>query len=290
MLDGRRVRDEIVARLRTTVERFPSPPVLAIIEVGNREDAQVYIRQKRLLGETIGVGVRCLALPAGVSARRLTTQIEACNRDETVHGVVVQLPLPKGLDWRRVVATIDPEKDVDGLTPENRQRLSRGDLTAFLPATARGMLTLLDYYGIGLAGRRAAVVGRSFLVGAPLTDALRARGAAVTVCHSQTSNTKEITRASDIVVVAMGRPRFITREYLREGQVVIDMGINVVGDPALNGEPPRRRVVGDVDFGGVKNLVSAITPVPGGVGPMTIVSLFQNLVSAYERQKNRHHT
>ena len=279
ILDGKKAAATIRARLRKQIASLTEKPALAIIQVGRREESTAYIERKKAFGKSVGAFVRHIQLPESVSEAEVIRQIDVLNADGGVCGIIVQLPLPAHFDRTKIQNVVAPKKDIDGL----------GAGSQFTPATARGIVELLEFYQIPIRGRRIAVLGRSALVGTPTAEALRNAGAEVAVCHSETPNTKEITRGSDMVVVAIGKPRLIGAEYFRsdETQTVVDVGITAVtekGEERLEEELPRRTLVGDVDFGAVKNMVAAISPVPGGVGPMTVASLFENLVSAYEKQ------
>jgi len=285
ILDGKKCRDDIACTLRRELDALPSKPKLVIFQVGENKESAAYIAQKKKFGERIGAHVVHLSVPAAVTEHELILKIKEQNADPSVHGIIVQLPLPPSLESKRVVDAVDPEKDIDGLTSENEQ-LFRERKPRFIPATARGVIELLERYEIPYVGKKAAVLGRSALVGAPTALLLEGKGALVTVCHSGTENTKEITRASDVVVVAIGRPKLIGADYFRSDrtQAVIDVGINAVTDEGklkLAEEIPRRSIVGDVDFDAVKDMVAAISPVPGGVGPMTVAALFENLMGAF---------
>ncbi|KKU77049.1 MAG: C-1-tetrahydrofolate synthase [Parcubacteria group bacterium GW2011_GWA2_47_64] len=289
LLDGKKVRSEIAERLRERIAKFSSSPVLAIIQAGGREESNAYIARKKAFGESIGAKVLHIRLPESVSEDELIERIKALNIDANVHGIILQLPLPEGYSKQRIIDRILPEKDVDGLTFAQSARRAKGEKEAMTPATARGIVLLLEFYNISISGKKVAVLGRSALVGAPTAEALSSAGAKVTVCHSKTVNTKEITRASDVIVVAIGKPKLIGREYFREDktQTVIDVGITAVrgsGITRLQEEIPSRQLAGDVDFEAVKDMVAAISPVPGGVGPMTVAALFENVVEAFEKQ------
>lgn len=263
ILGGKIIRDEIIKKLKSKVEGLKTKPVLAIIQVGDLEESNKYIKAKKSFGEKIGVEVRHIKFESTVLRNTLENEIETLNQDKTVHGIIVQLPLPKNLDAIQTTNLVDSEKDVDGLT-EN---------SSFMPATARGVLSLLDYYDIDVEWKKVTVMGRSNLVGLPIQMALTERGAEVSVVHSKTDNPKDITKAADILIVAIGKPKLVDDTYVKEGQILIDVGIN-----SKDG-----KLVGDVDFDKVKDIVRAITPVPGGVGPLTVASLFQNLLEAYDR-------
>lgn len=283
LLDGKKVRDEIAKTLRGKIAAFSFPPKLAIIQMGEREESRAYIREKKLFGESIGVEVVHIRLPESASELDILLGVQEFNADKSVHGIILQLPIPAQLNKQKLIDAIAPEKDVDGLTSANVAARQAGDADATVPATARGIIELLGFYQIPIRGKKAAVLGRSALVGAPTAEVLRHAGALVTVCHSQTPNTREITRESDIIIVAIGKPRLIGREFFRDDrtQVVVDVGITAVtekGEARLEEEIPKKKLVGDVDFEAVKDMVAAISPVPGGVGPMTVACLFENVV------------
>lgn len=284
ILDGKKLQKEIAETLRGRIYRFSSAPKLVIVHIGARQESSAYIRQKKLFGESIGAEVEHIALPDSVSERELLSRIALVNSDGTVHGIIAQLPIPETLDRDRILDAIVPEKDVDGLGGVSVKRLWEGK-TGFMPATAKGILTLLQRYDIPIEGRRALVVGRSSLVGKPTALALLNANATVTIAHSKTANLSALAREADILVAAVGRPRFIGRECVRQGQTVIDVGITAVTGEKLDNEITGRTLAGDVDFAAVKDIVGAISPVPGGIGPMTVASLFENLVTAYEHQR-----
>lgn len=266
ILDGKIVRDGIIVKLKKEIESFKSVPTLAIIQVGDLAESSKYIKNKKSFAEKIGAEVKHLKFENDISQTALETEITKLNQDKNITGIIVQLPLPKHLDVNIILNMVDSNKDVDGLT-EN---------SPFTPATARGVKTLLDYYEIEVINKKVVVMGRSKLVGGPIRNVMQESGAGVQVVHSQTENPKEITKTADILIVAIGKANLIDETYIKEGQVVIDVGINFKGD----------KLVGDVDFEKVKDIVSAISPVPGGVGPLTVASLFENLVEAYKKQYN----
>lgn len=284
LLDGRKVRDDIRETLREKVEAFSSKPKLVIIQIGKNEESAAYIKQKKAFGESIGALVEHAQLPADISEVDVLSTIQRLNKDSTAHGVIVQMPIPAQLDKDIIADAIAPEKDVDGLGSANIKLLWENRKGGFMPATTKGILSLLAYYKIPVSGKRVVVIGRSFLVGKPTAHALLNADATVTIAHSKTKDLSEITRAADIVVVAAGKPHFIQRDDIRKGQIIIDVGITAVTGEKMDDEVPETTIAGDVHFDDVKDIVGAISPVPGGVGPMTVASLFQNLVSAYERQ------
>lgn len=271
LLDGKIARNSLASELKKMISNLPIKPKLAIIQVGDRKESNTYITQKKIFAEKIGAEVNHIKFLENVSEDEVCVEIQKLNKDNSVHGIVVQLPLPLDLDKNIIIQNIDPLKDVDGLTSVNTKLLWSNE-RGHIPATARGILTLLDYYKIPIKGKKVVVVGRSELVGKPVAMALLNRDATVTVCHLETENIKLETQRADILVVAAGDPEFITKDFVKEGQVVVDVGISVLQD---------KRLVGDVKFDDVKGIVSAISPVPGGVGPMTVLSLFQNLLDAY---------
>ena len=291
ILDGRVVRDNLAQNLKEKIARLKAKPKLAIIQVGNLAESTAYIKQKKAFGVSIGASVEHLQFESTVEEKDLLLKIASLNQDKSVHGIIIQLPLPENLNRGKLIEAIAPEKDVDGLTSRNVKALEAGNSSGLIPATAKGIMTLLDYYKIPVLGKRVVVVGRSNLVGKPTALALLNRGATVTVAHSQTPNLPQVTKLAEILIVAIGKPKFINAEYVSKGQVVIDVGINA--PKKLDEEIPGKKLVGDVDFESVSKIVSAISPVPGGVGPMTVVSLFENLILAYiqgstlDRKKGR---
>lgn len=272
ILSGIIVRNEIRQRLAKKVSALSLNPKLVIIQVGEREDSTVYITQKKKFGESIGVFVEHKKFVDSMSEAELIEEIEKCNTDTTVTAVIVQLPLPAHIPTS-VLEQISPQKDVDCLTEFHRKKLSEGDEYS-APATARAVVALLMYYHVDLDGVRATIVGRSALVGDPVAHLLRIRGAHVFVVHRGTENPRELTRTAQVLVVACGVPKLIDSSWIDPNKktVVIDVGIH----RTANG------LVGDVDFPSVEPLVSAISPVPGGVGPVTVACLFEHLVYMYQ--------
>ncbi len=261
LLDGKALNLIIAENLQRKILKLKTKPKLVIIQVGNKEESNTYIKHKLKFAETIGAIAEHVKLPETISETSLLSRLEKLNRDKSVHGVIAQLPLPNQIDPKVISQAILPEKSVDGSA-------------FFLPATTRGILTLLDHYKVQIAGKKAVVVGRSELVGKPTTLALINRDATVTVCHSKTKNMAAETRTADILIVATGKPNLIGSKHISKHQVVVDVGINLV----------KGKLVGDVDFSKVSKIVRAISPVPGGVGPMTVASLFENLLDAYKLQ------
>jgi methylenetetrahydrofolate dehydrogenase (NADP+)/methenyltetrahydrofolate cyclohydrolase len=265
------VRQEVRERVRTLRERGCGVPGLATILVGDDPASAAYVRSKSKACEDAGIASRHLAFPRYVSHEELAEAIQGLNRDSGIHGILLQLPLPAHLDERAALETVDLSKDVDGFTYANIGRLAE-NRARFVPCTPAGILTLLDREGVEIAGRAAVVVGRSEIVGKPVAMLLLHRHATVTVCHSRTTDLAAETRRADILVVAAGRPRLVTGAMVKPGAVVVDVGINRV-DGTL---------VGDVDFPSVAAVASSLTPVPGGVGPMTVAMLLANTLRAFE--------
>ncbi|MSR73375.1 bifunctional 5,10-methylenetetrahydrofolate dehydrogenase/5,10-methenyltetrahydrofolate cyclohydrolase [Candidatus Parcubacteria bacterium] len=280
LLDGKIVRDSVAGELKNKILGLEKKLKLAILQVGNKEESNKYIEQKKLFAEKIGAEVIHVRFSEDVSQEKICAEIQKLNGDASVHGIIVQLPLPETLDKNLIIQNIDPIKDVDGLTSANTKLLWKNE-KGHVPATARGILTLLDYYKIEIKGKKVVVVGRSQLVGKPVALSFLNRDAIVIVCHRGTSSIMSETKQADILVVAAGNPEFITKDFVREGQVVVDVGINVKKSEHQSEEILHKKVVGDVNFAEVSPIVSAISPVPGGVGPMTVLSLFQNLLDAY---------
>ncbi|MFZ2484537.1 MAG: bifunctional 5,10-methylenetetrahydrofolate dehydrogenase/5,10-methenyltetrahydrofolate cyclohydrolase [Minisyncoccia bacterium] len=274
ILDGKKLSLKLAKKLSKKIGASKTRPKIVIIQIGNLAESNTYIRNKKSFGEKIGALVEYKRYPTSVKESRIIADISKFNRDKTVHGIMVQLPAPKNFDIERVLEAIDPRKDVDGLTSVNTKHLFDND-EAFVPATAKGILSLLEEYKIKLVGKKIVIVGQSALVGRPAMLALLNRGATVTMCHKNTRNLEEETKRADILITAVGKPKLITRKHVSKNQIVVDIGINITKN---------RKIVGDVDFENVRKVVRAITPVPGGVGPMTVVSLFQNLLKAQSLQ------
>lgn len=282
ILSGRATRDVLTPELIKRVKSFKRIPTLAIIQVGDRPDSTAFIRAKKSFAAKVGIKEKHIQLPESISQNDLITQIRECNDDASVDAIIVQLPLPPAIDRDAAIEAIDPAKDADGLTSANVRLWSAGDAEAVLPGTARGIRTLLAHYRIPLRGKKVTVVGRSALVGTPIAAMCRNEGADVTVCHSKTEDLAKETRSADVLIVAAGKPGLIGSHHVKAGQIVIDVGINTVKGEKLEEEIEGTKLVGDVDFEAVKDIVAAITPVPGGVGPMTVLSLFENVADLCE--------
>jgi len=286
ILDGKKVREHVLYGLKKEIESLGAPLCLVIIQVGEREDSSTYVRTKKQFGNDVGVEVRHMSFPESVTTREVLTEIQKLNEDLSVHGIIVQLPLPTALEKDTLLNAIHPHKDVDGLGMVNLQKLWEAREDVILPATTRGILTLLNHYEIQIAGKKVVILGRSSLVGKPTALAFLNEDATVTVCHSKTEDIEEVAKSADILVVAIGKPEFVKKTFVHENQVVIDVGINSQDYGKLDDELLLPSLVGDVDYSEVKEVVKAITPVPGGVGQMTVVSLFQNLVAVYKRYRS----
>jgi methylenetetrahydrofolate dehydrogenase (NADP+)/methenyltetrahydrofolate cyclohydrolase len=281
ILYGKPARDFYKQRLISRVTSLSQTPLLALIQIGDNKESSIYIEQKKKFAKVIGANVEHIHLPESSTEKEVAAKISALNARKDVQGIIVQLPLPSHLNKEKIYDFVDPKKDVDGLTSEN-QKLLEGGAPRFIPATAKGISLLLDFYKISVRDKKVAVLGRSRLVGHPTAELLKMKGGKVTVCHSQTTNTKEICTTADLIIVAIGKPMHVDSSYVKKGAVIIDVGINSPKGGKFEEEMPHRKVVGDVNFDDVSGLVEAITPVPGGVGPMTVLSLFDNLISSAE--------
>ena len=276
IIDGKAASAAIRAALRGEIaqEKGERAPCLAVVLVGEDPASKVYVRSKEKACADVGIRAVTHTLPASISQSELEALLASLSADDGVDGILLQLPLPKGLDARPCIEAISPEKDVDGLTAVNQGRIAL-DLPGLRPCTPAGVLALLERNGISLCGKKVVVIGRSILVGRPLSIMLGGRGcnATVTLCHSQTSDLAAVCREADILIAAVGIPRFVTADMVKPGAVIVDVGINRSEDGSL---------CGDVDFENVVPLASAVTPVPGGVGPMTIAQLLVNTVEAWK--------
>jgi methylenetetrahydrofolate dehydrogenase (NADP+) / methenyltetrahydrofolate cyclohydrolase len=287
VLDGTAIAQAIRAEVATEVARLASTgrkPGLAAVLVGEDPASAVYVRSKGKACEEAGMHSVTLRLPAAATEAELLETVDRLNADPQIHGILVQLPLPKHINSEKVLRRVDPAKDVDGFHPLNVGKLVVGDRTAFRPATPYGVQQMLIRSGVETRGAHAVIVGRSNIVGRPMANLLIQQGpggdATVTVCHSRTRDLPSVTRSADILIAAIGKPEFVTADMVRPGVVVIDVGINRVDDAS---RPKGYRLVGDVAYGPVSEIASAITPVPGGVGPMTIAMLLRNTLQAMQQ-------
>lgn len=279
IIDGKKisaaVREDIKAKTVEFSKKYGKLPGLSVIIVGENPASQVYVRNKKKACEEVGFKSEVIEMPETTTQEELLAKIEELKTDGTVNGILVQLPLPKHLDENAVIKAIPPEKDVDAFHAENVGHIMIGD-AELLPCTPAGIITMLDYEGIDVTGKNCVVIGRSNIVGKPMAMLLLKKNGTVTVCHSKTKDLASFTRNADILVVAIGRAKFVTADMIKPGAVVIDVGM----DRDENG-----KLCGDVDFESAKDVAGAITPVPGGVGPMTITTLLQNTLKAAENQQ-----
>lgn len=281
LIDGKETARAVRGEIRDAVAAFTKEsgviPGLAVVIVGDDPASRVYVRNKNRACEEVGIRSDVHALPANTSEAELLTLVARLNADPTVNGILVQLPLPKHLDEEKVILAIDPAKDVDAFHPVNVGKIMIGNFT-FAPCTPAGVMELLRHYNIPVAGKHCVIIGRSNIVGKPQAMLMLKENATVTVCHSRTVGLADITRTADILVAAVGRPGFVTADMVRDGAVVIDVGINRTAEGKL---------CGDVEFAAVSEKASYITPVPGGVGPMTITMLLKNTLAAAKDQLKR---
>ena len=281
ILDGKKLADELNLKLqkkiKKAVEETKVRPKLATILVGEDPASKVYVNIKQRTSSQIGIETILIALDKNVSKQTLIKKIKELNEDDTIHAILLQSPLPKELinETPNLLAHISPDKDADGLTPLNRGKLFDYN-EELAPCTPKGIITLLEHYNIELKGKHVVIINRSNLVGKPLIFLLLKRNATVSICHTSTKNIDRLIKDADILIVAVRKPNFITKERIKEGVVIIDVGINRI----------EGKICGDVDFEGVLDKCSKITPVPGGIGPLTVSFLFQNTFTAYKKQLN----
>lgn len=282
VISGKEVSEQIREKLREDVKKFALAPVLAIVQVGAREDSNVYIRMKKNYAQSVGVEAKHIQLPKSTNEKELIRKVDELNKDKSIHGIIVQLPFDSDhpIDANKITNLVAPNKDVDGLSNENAGKLLHGQVDgedSFLPCTPNGCLELIKRSGVQISGANAVVIGRSKIVGSPMAQLLIWNNATVTVCHSKTKNLPEVVRAADILVVGIGQPLMVKKDWIKPGAVVIDCGITSIPDST---KKSGSRLVGDVDYDNVKEVAGAITPVPGGVGPMTVAMLISNTVDA----------
>lgn len=275
ILDGKSLADKITQNLKNEVSKLDKKPKLAVILVGDNPASEIYVRNKEKRAVEIGFESLVLPLPKDISEENLLEHIYILNEDENINAILIQLPLPEHINKQRIMEAIEPIKDVDGFTSYNFGRLALGYKPYSYPCTPKGIIRLLDEYNIEIEGKNALVIGRSIIVGKPVSLLLQSRNATVTTAHSKTKNLKELAAKADIIVSAVGKPKFITADYVKENAIIVDVGIN----RTENG------LCGDVDFVNVKEKTSFITPVPKGVGPMTIAMLMENTLELYKIQQ-----
>lgn len=296
IIDGKTIAQGVEKDVASTIATLGYSPGLVAVRVGNDPASEIYVRNKAKKARELGLVGTERVFPESMSEAELLAEVDRLNHDDTVDGILVQLPLPKQIDARKVIEAISPAKDVDGFHPTNVGMLHLGRPT-LAPCTPAGVMLLLDAVGATLEGAHAVVLGRSDIVGKPMSALLLQRNATVTVCHSRTRDLPSITREADILVAAIGRPIFVTAEMVKPGAVVIDVGMNRIGPEfasRIAHDPEKSRLLekngsallGDVDFARVRDVASGITPVPGGVGPMTIAMLMRNTVDAARRRRS----
>lgn len=277
ILDGKyvsqKVRDSIKSEIIEIKEKVGKVPGLAVIQAGDNLASKIYVNSKIKQCAEVGIESKNFILPADVTEEELLNKIDELNKDDAIDGILVQLPLPNHIDTPKVIETIDITKDVDGFKPENLGKVVLGDETALISCTPAGILRLFEEYKLALEGKDVVVIGRSNIVGKPMTALLINEGATVTVCNSKTKNLAEKTKNADVVIVAIGKANFLKGDMVKDGAIIIDVGIN---------RDENNKICGDVDFESVKDKVSYITPVPGGVGPMTIAMLLNNTLKAFK--------
>jgi methylenetetrahydrofolate dehydrogenase (NADP+) / methenyltetrahydrofolate cyclohydrolase len=276
ILDGKQIASELKENIALEIAKLRDQsivPGLAVVLVGEDPASKVYVGHKEKACQALGIYSEVIRLAETITTQELLVQIKQLNQRSDIHGVLVQLPLPQQLDEQRIIESVSPDKDVDGFHPINVGLLSLGRKT-FVPCTPRGIMEMLKLSGIDVAGKHAVIIGRSNIVGKPLAALLLAQNATVTVCHSHTVNLAQVTKEADILIAAVGKGRFVTENMVKQGAIVIDVGINREG----------KKLVGDVDFDEVEQVASAITPVPGGVGPLTIMMLMANTIEAAKRR------
>ncbi len=280
IIDGKAIASEIRETIKNKIQNSLQKPGLAVVLVGENPASKVYVSMKEVACEKAGLFSQKFKLDKSVSEQYLLDLVDNLNKDPKIHGILVQLPLPSHINENKIIQRISPEKDVDGFHPISQGNLFIGT-NKFIPCTPKGIIKLIES-ATTIEGKNAVVIGRSNIVGKPVAQLLLQKNATVTICHSRTQNIKEISKQADILVVAIGKPKFVNREYVKPGAVVIDVGVNRVDNDSEKGY----YLCGDVDFEDVKDIASHITPVPGGVGPMTIAMLLQNTLEAFEN-KNR---
>ena len=274
ILDGLRTAEVIRKKIAEEVARQDEEITLAILHIGNDQSSMIYLESKEKACAEVGINTKILKLPENISQREILNIISDLNKDKTVNATMVQTPLPKHIDTETILNSVDPMKDVDGLSIYNQGKLIK-DLQCVVPATAQGVITLLKNNNIDISGKNVVIVGRSIVVGKPLAMLFLKENATVTIAHSHTTNLKDITKRADILAVAIGKPRFITADMVKKDAVVVDIGTNrVMG-----------KICGDVDFENVQTVASYISPVPKGVGPMTTAMLLSNVIKCYKNQK-----
>ena len=275
ILDGKKLSKQILDDLTIELSKLDKKPSLTVIQVGANSASEIYVNIKKKTAERIGIVSNVIKYPETLSEKELLQKIEELNSDDTVDAILVQLPLPKHINSKNIIQSISPKKDVDGFHPENVGKISVGIAPYAYPCTPKGVLRLLEEYKIELEGKHVVILGRSNIVGRPLAQMILNKNATVTICHSHTKNLSDITKTADILISAVGVKNIISKDMVKKNSVIVDVGISKVDD----------KICGDVDFEKVFKDVSFITPVPGGVGPMTIASLMENTFELYRLTK-----
>ncbi|MCI5835982.1 MAG: bifunctional methylenetetrahydrofolate dehydrogenase/methenyltetrahydrofolate cyclohydrolase FolD [Firmicutes bacterium] len=275
ILDGKMCSSKLKEALKNEVVAFPSRPKIIDIQIGENAASEIYIRNKGKAANSVGIDFDCVRFGVESTEDEIINKIKELNEDETINGILVQMPIPDKYDYKKIINTINPSKDVDGLTYVNSGKLLNGE-DGMVSCTPAGIIELLKFYNIDIASKNVVIIGRSILVGKPLSMLFLKENATVTVCHSKTSNLSYFTKNADILVVAVGKKHLITKDMVKENSVIIDVGINRVDD----------KIYGDVDLENVKD-IATITPVPGGVGPMTVTMLLYNTVKNYKENQKK---
>ncbi len=270
ILDGKKIKEEKLIELKKEINLLNKKPGIAIIQIGDEDSSNIYVKNKKKTAEELGINFNVFKFMEDDSENNILNKIEELNNDNTIDGIIVQMPIPTCFNSSIIKNKIIPKKDIDSLTDINTGCLMHNK-NSFIPCTPKGIMTMLNYYNIEIKGKHIVIIGRSELVGKPLLSLMLNNDATVSICHSYTSNLKNITILADILIVAVGKPNLVTNEMIKDGAIVIDVGVN-----RENG-----KIVGDVDFNSVKDKCSYITPVPGGIGQMTVLSLYENLLKAY---------
>jgi bifunctional protein folD len=273
ILDGKKLSLILQEDLKEKINKLSNSPNLTVVMVGEDKASKIYVKNKEKIAKKMGIDTNTIYLNSETTTDELLSIIERLNKDKSVNGILVQLPLPKHIDENLVLEKISPLKDVDGFHPKNLGKLMINN-ASMIPCTPLGIIKLLDFYNIDLEGKNVVILGRSNIVGKPMLHLLLQKNATVTITHSYTKNLKDITKKADILIVAIGKSNFITKEYIKDNAIIVDVGINRVDN----------KIMGDVDFNSVKDKVSFITPVPGGVGPLTITMLMYQTYIAYLNQ------
>lgn len=275
ILDGKKCSAELKESLKKEVDTFKTRPKIIDIQIGDNSASEIYIRNKGKAANSVGIDFECIRFNDSTSEEEIINKIIDLNNDKSINGILVQMPIPDKYNCKKIINSIDPSKDVDGLTYANSGKLLNGE-DGMVSCTPAGIIALLKYYNIEIASKNVVIVGRSILVGKPLSLLFLNENATVTVCHSKTANLSEFTRNADILVVAVGKKHLITKDMVKENSVIIDVGINRIDD----------KIYGDVDFENIKD-IATITPVPGGVGPMTVTMLLYNTVKNYKENQKK---